>query len=198
VPKDPQSKHNPRRPPREYAFFRQMLRQFHEVRRSYRNKRLADTPAGFAREKLRAKELLLSLKIRVAGVYWYDGGGFEEAAQENAICALHRDNQCYCIGFCCRPQTPENRTIYIDWKPFALGKHERMKRGEECDVHGGLECCCWLEPFERELENEKGILCLYDLKNSWRERICMSFICEICASNSTFGNGNKSSPVGAV
>jgi len=58
-------------------------------------------------------------------------------------------------------------TFFMDWKPFALGKYERMKQGEECDIHGGHECFCWLEPFE----NEKDVICLYDLKNSSRGRI---------------------------
>jgi hypothetical protein len=71
---------------------------FHAVRRHYRKKRLASTPPGFTREKLRLKELLLSLKIRITGVYsvdrrFYVPDGFKEAAHENTVCPKHGDNQ---------------------------------------------------------------------------------------------------------
>jgi hypothetical protein len=88
----------------------------------------------------------------------------EDAAQDNIICREHGGNQCYCIGFNCLPETV---TVFMDWKPFALGKYERMKRGHECEIHGGHGCFCWLEPFG----TEKGIIKCYDLKNSRRIRV---------------------------
>jgi hypothetical protein len=161
-PKAAQGKFKYPKTRREYAFMREMCVAYDTVRRHQREQLLASTPPGITREKLKLKQLFLSLRFHLTRVYTADSDLFPDG--EDMICKKDGGNQCYCIGFTWPWDT---LTVYVDWKPFALGKYERMEQGAECELHGGHRCFCWLEPFEVE----KGIICCFNLKTSKRIRI---------------------------
>jgi hypothetical protein len=84
---------------------------------------------------------------------------FANAGGENVKCNEHGSNKCYCIWWYYK-----NDRVCMDWKPYALGYYEGMRRGDECELHESFKCYCLWRPSEKETEN----FCTYNLR--WLRR----------------------------
>jgi len=150
--------------PRARSFLSEVFRKFHQNRRDRRRQILADLSPGIRKATVWIKQMLYSFKDRRYGYCVIDGNTFpegfppkEDVNNDDVECKRHVGNQCYCIGFFCQY---EKVLIFTDWKPFALGKHEGLEKGEECEIHGGKKCFCWIQSAGSEQKD----FCVYDFK----------------------------------